>query len=114
MVADYNAKNGTKYQMMPAANFSLLKNTSIIKKGSIYAEPCQLALKNLLAIQEGSTYVIPVTIASAGAPTIEAKLCSWKSLNLSLSIKYSTSPVENTYLSQWMKKLSLQALLMKL
>jgi len=41
MVADYNAKNGTKYQMMPAANFSLLKNTSIIKKGSIYAaHPC--------------------------------------------------------------------------
>ena len=73
MVADYNAKNGTKYQMMPAANFSLLKNTSIIKKGSVYAEPCQLALKNLLAIQEGNTYVIPVTIASAGAPTIEAK-----------------------------------------
>ena len=47
MVADYNAKNGTKYQMMPANNFSLQKNSTVIKKGSVYAEPCQLALKYL-------------------------------------------------------------------
>ena len=73
MVADYNAKNGTKYQMMPANNFSLQKNSSVIKKGSVYAEPCQLALKNLSTIQEGNTYVIPVTIADASVPTIEAK-----------------------------------------
>ena len=73
MVADYNAKNGTKYQMMPANNFSLQKNSSVIKKGSVYAEPCQLALKNLSTIQEGNTYVIPITIADASVPTIEAK-----------------------------------------
>ena len=73
MVADYNAKNGTKYQMMPAENFSLQKNSTVIKKGSVYAEPCQLALKNLSTIQEGNTYVIPVTIADASVPTIEAK-----------------------------------------
>ena len=73
MVADYNAKNGTKYQMMPANNFSLQKNSTVIKKGSVYAEPCQLALKNLSTIQEGNTYVIPITIADASVPTIEAK-----------------------------------------
>ena len=73
MVANYNAKNGTKYQMMPANNFSLQKNSTVIKKGSVYAEPCQLALKNLSTIQEGNTYVIPITIANASVPTIEAK-----------------------------------------
>ena len=73
MVADYNAKNGTKYQMMSANNFSLQKNSSVIKKGSVYAEPCQLALTNLSTIQEGNTYVIPVTIADASVPTIESK-----------------------------------------
>ena len=68
MVADYNAKNGTKYQMMPANNFSLQKNSSVIKKGSVYAEPCQLALTNLSTIQEGNTYVIPCNYSRCKCP----------------------------------------------
>lgn len=73
MVADYNAKNDTKYQMMSAENFSLEKNSATIKSGSVYATPCKLQLKNLSQIAEGATYLIPVTIADASLSTIEAK-----------------------------------------
>ena len=73
MVADYNAKNDTKFQMMPAENFSLEKNSATIKSGTVYAAPCKLQLKNLSQIAEGATYLIPVTIADASLPTIEAK-----------------------------------------
>ena len=73
MVADYNAKNETKYRMMPAENFSLERNSATIKSGTIYAEPCKLVLRNLSAIGEGSTYVVPVTIVDASLPTVEAK-----------------------------------------
>ena len=100
MVADYNAKNGTKYQMMPANNFSLQKNSTVIKKGSVYAEPCQLALTNLSTIQEGNTYVIPVTIADASVPTIEAK---------TLLVKGA----KHTFLSQWTKRQNSMPLLMR-
>lgn len=72
-VADYNAKNGTKYEMMPVENFSLEKNSSVIKSGGVYAQPCKLTLKKLSQVKEGSTYVVPVTITSAGLPTIDAK-----------------------------------------
>ena len=65
MVKAYNAKYGTKCQLMPAENYTLESNTAAIKAGDIYAESCLVKMKNLMAMEEGETYLIPLTMTGS-------------------------------------------------
>ncbi|MDO5104349.1 DUF1735 and LamG domain-containing protein [Capnocytophaga sp.] len=73
IVEEYNHKNGTKYLHMNTEDMKLEKSSSIIKKGDIYAQPCELIIKNLGNIKEGDSFLIPVQIKKATLASIEAK-----------------------------------------
>ena len=61
LVAAYNTKNGTSYEMLPATAFQFVTSSVILPKFTAQSSTCELRLKGE-GCEEGVTYVLPVVI----------------------------------------------------
>lgn len=61
LVAAYNTKNGTNYEMLPASAFQFVTSSVILPKFTAQSSTCELRLKGE-GCEEGVTYVLPVVI----------------------------------------------------
>lgn len=61
LVAAYNTKNGTSYEMLPATAFQFVTSSVILPKYTAKSSACELRLKGD-GCEEGVTYVLPVII----------------------------------------------------
>lgn len=70
VVAEYNAKYGTAYQMLDVSKVKLSSTTSTIPSGKVYAENVKLKLSDLGTLEEGKAFVVPVRVQSASVSTL--------------------------------------------
>ena len=61
LVAAYNTKNGTSYEMLPATAFQFASSSVILPKYTAKSSSCELRLTGS-GCEEGVTYVLPVVI----------------------------------------------------
>ena len=61
LVAAYNTKNGTSYEMLPATAFQFVTSSVILPKYTAQSSTCELRLKGV-DCEEGVTYILPVVI----------------------------------------------------
>lgn len=67
LVDQYNQKYSTSAALLPADKYAFDEQTASIKAGQVYAEKCNLNLKNLASSEEGAVYVLPIVISSGNA-----------------------------------------------
>lgn len=63
LVDQYNQKYSTSAALLPTDKYSFDENTANISAGQVYAEKCDLSLKNLASVEEGSVFVLPIVIS---------------------------------------------------
>lgn len=71
VVADYNRKNGTNYEVFNTSNAILSNDVTTIQQGALYTGNTLLQLSNLGSIEEGKSYILPVRIQSSSIPIIQ-------------------------------------------
>lgn len=64
LVDSYNAKNGTKYTVLPEGSYRLSESQSLIKAGSNVSEPIMFSIDSTENLQEGLVYMLPVSLTS--------------------------------------------------
>lgn len=72
LVDKYNQKHGTTGQLMSVGNYAMGDNTSVIKAGDLYADACELSLKNITQGEDGVSYILPVVVQSSDIGKINA------------------------------------------
>lgn len=64
LVGSYNAKNGTKYTVLPEGSYRLSESQSLIKAGSNVSEPIMFSIDSTEKLQEGLVYMLPISLTS--------------------------------------------------
>lgn len=72
LVDQYNQKNGTTCQLMPAANYEIGDKSAVIKTGDLYADACKVLVKNITKGENGVSYVLPVVLSTSDIAMIDA------------------------------------------
>ena len=72
LVDEYNQKHGTTGQLLAADNYEMLGASSTIKAGELYANPCELLVKNITKGEDGVTYILPVLVNSTDVEKISS------------------------------------------
>lgn len=72
LVDEYNHKHGTTGQLLAAENYEMLSASSTIKSGELYADPCELSVKNITKGEDGVTYILPVVVNSTDVEKISS------------------------------------------
>lgn len=87
LVAAYNAKYGTSYEVFNS-NYAQLDTTKTsIKSGFLYADKVKLVLSNLDNVKIGKSYLLPVRLKSNSVPVIPGSDIMYFVLSKPLTIK---------------------------
>lgn len=70
-VSEYNAKNGTNYELFDPANAKFESTEATIARRQLYAGKTQLTLSHLDKLAQGKSYMLPVRLTSSSLPAIE-------------------------------------------
>lgn len=70
VVAEYNAKYGTNYEMLDVSQVKLSSTTSSISSGKLYADNVEVELSGLEALKAGNSYVLPMRVHSSSVSTL--------------------------------------------
>jgi hypothetical protein len=70
LVDAYNAANGTSYELLPQASYTVSGLTSSIKAGTTTSEPLVIAVASK-ELAMGGKYILPVRLVSASAGQID-------------------------------------------
>ncbi len=74
MVADYNQKNNTTYQLLPEGSYALQQATAIIPKGAQGTAVQNLVIKTKGFLNAFESYLLPVSISAPGNVTLNKEL----------------------------------------
>ncbi|GAE84416.1 DUF1735 and LamG domain-containing protein [Bacteroides reticulotermitis] len=72
LVDEYNQKHGTTGKLMSVGNYVMGESASVIKAGDLYADACELSLKNISKGEDGVSYILPVVVNSSDIAKINA------------------------------------------
>lgn len=72
-IASYNTANGTSYETLPAASYSISGLSATIKSGTTSSDALKLSIISS-KLHFGTHYMLPVTIASASSGKIDSSL----------------------------------------
>lgn len=71
LVDKYNQKHGITGLLMSVDNYVMGEKTSKINAGELYADPCEISLKNISKGEFGVTYILPVVVKSSDIAMVE-------------------------------------------
>jgi endonuclease/exonuclease/phosphatase family metal-dependent hydrolase len=62
LVSEFNAVNGTSYELLPANSYTLEKTSSVIEKGALKSEPLKIKVKTKGFLEAFKQYLLPISI----------------------------------------------------
>lgn len=98
VVAEYNAKYGTTYEMFDVSHVKLSSTTSTIPSGKLYADNVTLELSNLGTLEDGKAFVLPIRVQSASAETLPGTSIAYFFLSKPVRIT-NVGTFKNSYIS---------------
>jgi len=73
LIASYNQRNGTTYVALPLGSYSDSSLSSVIRSGKTSSDPLFLSILTS-KLSSGAQYMLPITLSSVSAGTIDSSL----------------------------------------